>query len=263
LVGIKSFARVLESAALLGASSLALSAFYAAPSFAEEAGAEEAIVVTGQREAQSNRYTAPLADTPHSIMVIPPQVLDQTGVVTFQEALRTIPGITMGSGEGGASAGDRPFIRGIDSTNDIFVDGVRDSGSTTREVFNTEQIEVSRGPGGAFTGRGSTGGNINIVSKSPRPENFANAGVTLGADNTQRVTGDVNYYFGNGAALRINGMHHDAGVAGRDDVELHRWGIAPSLAFGLGSDTRTTLYYYHLTTDDVAATRAPRSTTIT
>jgi len=61
----------------------------------------------------------------------------------------------------------------------------------------------------------------------------------------------VNYYFGNGAALRINGMHHDADVAGRDDVELHRWGIAPSLAFGLGSDTRTTLYYYHLSTDDV------------
>jgi catecholate siderophore receptor len=250
-VGIKSFAKALESAALLGASSLALSTFYSAPALAEDAGADDPIVVTGQRDAQSNRYTAPLADTPHSVTVIPPQVLDQTGVVTFQEALRTIPGITMGSGEGGASAGDRPFIRGIDSTNDIFVDGVRDSGSTTREVFNTEQIEVSRGPGGAFTGRGSTGGSINIVSKSPRAENFANANVTLGADNAQRVTGDVNYYFGNGAALRINGMHHDADVAGRDDVELHRWGIAPSLAFGLGSDTRTAIYYYHLETDDM------------
>src|SRR5262249_54467890 len=127
----------------------------------------------------------------------------------------------------------------------------RDSGSTTREVFNTEQIEVSRGPGGAFTGRGSTGGSINIVSKAPRAENFANAGVTLGTDETQRVTGDVNYYFGNGAALRINAMHHDAGVAGRDGVELHRWGVAPSLAFGLGSDSRATIYYYHLQTDDV------------
>ncbi len=250
-VGIRSFAKALEAAALLGASSLALGAFYAPGALAEEAGADDSIVVTGQRDAQSNRYTAPLADTPHSVTVIPPQVIEQTGVVTFQEALRTIPGITMGSGEGGASAGDRPFIRGIDSTNDIFVDGIRDSGSTTREVFNTEQIEVSRGPGGAFTGRGSTGGSINIVSKSPRQENFANASLTLGTDETQRVTGDVNYYFGNGAALRINGMHHDADVAGRDDVELHRWGIAPSLAFGLGSDTRATLYYYHLQTDDV------------
>ena len=250
-MGIKSFARALESAALFSASSLALSAFHSASAFAEDAVADDLIVVTGQRDAQSNRYTAPLADTPHSITVIPPQVLDQTGVVTFQEALRTIPGITLGSGEGGTSAGDRPFIRGIDSTNDIFVDGIRDSGSSTREVFNADQIEVSRGPGGAFTGRGSTGGNINIVSKSPRVENFANAGVTLGADNTQRVTGDVNYYFGNGAALRINGVHHDADVAGRDDVELHRWGIAPSLAFGLGGDTRTTIYYYHLSTDDV------------
>jgi catecholate siderophore receptor len=173
-VGIRSFARALETAALLGASSLALTAFHTARAMAEEAPGDTPIVVTGQRAPQSNRYTAPVADTPHSITVIPPRIIQDTGVVSFQEALRTIPGITMGSGEGGASAGDRPFIRGIDSTNDIFVDGIRDSGSTTREVFNTEQIEVARGPGGAFTGRGSTGGSINIVSKTARAENFAN-----------------------------------------------------------------------------------------
>lgn len=246
--GIKAYARTaLNAVALLGAS-----ACLGQNAFAEEPPpAEEPIVVTGQLQPRSDRLTAPLAETPHSITVIPQQVLEQTGVVNLQEALRVIPGITLGSGEGGTSAGDRPFIRGIDSTNDIYVDGIRDSGSTTREIFNLEQIDVSRGPGGAYGGRGSTGGALNLVSKTPRVESFAEAAVSLGTDNTQRVTADLNYAFSDSAALRINVMHHDADVAGRDAVELHRWGVAPSLALGLGTPSRATFSFYHLQTDDV------------
>ncbi len=246
--GIRAYARkALHAVALLGAS-----ACLGQNAFADEAPPpDESVVVTGRTQPQSNRLTAPLAETPRSITVIPQQVLEQTGVVNLQEALRVIPGITLGSGEGGTTAGDRPFIRGIDSSTDIYIDGIRDSGGTTREVFNIEQIDVSRGPGGAFVGRGSTGGAINIVSKAPRGENFADATVTVGTDETARVTGDLNYALGDNAAFRLNLMHHDAGVAGRDDVELHRWGVAPSLGLGLGTPNRATLSYYHLETDDV------------
>lgn len=246
--GVKSFAKAaLPMMALLGATAWAGRNACAEEDFAPD----DTIVVTGRSGAESERLTAPLADTPHSITVIPGEVLHATGVVNLQEALRVIPGITLGSGEGGTSAGDRPFIRGIDSTNDIYVDGIRDSGSTTREVFNLEQIDVSRGPGGAYTGRGSTGGSLNLVSKTPRGESFTAGSMTLGTDATQRVTGDLNYALGDGAAFRLNFMHHDADVAGRDSVELHRWGVAPSLAIGLGTATRSTLSYYHLETDDV------------
>lgn len=253
--GIRSFARSAAQFIALGASSLALSAVGA---HAEEqtAGAQanqDTITVTGERSAlESPRFTAPLEDTPRSITVIPPEVLEATGAATLTDALRTIPGITLGSGEGGAGAGDRPFIRGIDSTNDVFIDGVRDSGVSAREVFNLEQIEVSRGPGGAFAGRGSTGGSLNLVSKTPRAGGSFYAGsIALGTDETQRATVDINQTLGAHAAFRLNLMHHDADVAGRDAVEVSRFGIAPSLALGLDTPTRVTLSYYHLESDDV------------
>jgi len=256
--GIRSFAKsALQGASLAGATSLAFAAF--SPAFAQTAPADETapaidqVVITGRHEqdAQSSKFTAPLADTPKSITVIPPEVIEATGAVTLTDTLRTIPGITMGSGEGGTSAGDRPFIRGVDSTNDVFIDGVRDAGVTSREVFNLEQVEVSRGPGGAFAGRGATGGSLNLVTKTPQNETFYAGSVALGTDQTQRITADINVALGDTAAFRLNAMHHDAEVAGRDFVTVSRQGIAPSLAFGLGTNTRTTVSYYHLETDDM------------
>ena len=255
--GVRSFAKsALQAATLASATSLAFAALnpavgQAAPTVTE--GSDDMVLIEGlkDREIQTSKLTAPLADTPKSITVIPAEILEATGAVTLTDALRTIPGITLGSGEGGASAGDRPFIRGVDSTNDVFVDGVRDAGVTSREVFNMEQVEVSRGPSGAFAGRGATGGSINLVSKQPRLENFAVASIGLGTDRTQRITADVNYALGDTGAFRINAMHHDADIAGRDDVTVSRWGIAPSIAFGLETHLRSTISYYHLQSDDV------------
>src|SRR5262245_30512504 len=123
--GISAFAKAaLHVTALLGAAALVPSGAHAEDlviSTARDAP-DEQIVVTGESQrAASNRYVAPLADTPRSVTVIPAHIIQQTGVTNLQEALRVIPGITLGSGEGGTSAGDRPFIRGIDSQNDIFI----------------------------------------------------------------------------------------------------------------------------------------------
>ena len=255
--GVRSFAKgMLQAATLASASTLAFAVLN--PAMAQTGPSEDdqrndKVVIEGMRdrEVQTSKVTAPLADTPKSITVIPAEIIEATGAVTLTDALRTIPGVTLGSGEGGASAGDRPFIRGVDSTNDVFVDGVRDAGVTSREVFNMEQVEVSRGPSGAFAGRGSTGGSINLVSKQPRLENFTAGSIGLGTDETQRITADVNYMLSDTAAFRLNAMHHDANVAGRDAVTLSRWGVAPSVAFGLGTRLRSTISYYHLESDDV------------
>ena len=75
----------------------------------------------------------------------------------------------MAAGEGGGGpAGDNLTLRGFGARNDIFVDGIRDFASYTRDTFNVEQVEVVKGPASAQTGRGSTGGYINLFSKQPQ-----------------------------------------------------------------------------------------------
>ncbi|WP_312600099.1 TonB-dependent receptor [Pseudomonas luteola] len=202
------------------------------------------------QESASSKYTAPLRDTPKSVTVIPAQVIQDTGALSLTDALRTVPGITFGAGEGGNPQGDRPFIRGFSAESDTFVDGLRDIASQTREVFNLESVEVSKGPGSAYTGAGSAGGSLNLISKTPKMHDFVNGGFTYGSDQTRRTTLDVNHVLTDSAAFRLNLMKHDANVAGRDGPDVSRWGVAPSISFGLGTPTRATFSYYHLETDD-------------
>ncbi|CCA92021.1 TonB-dependent siderophore receptor [Novosphingobium sp. PP1Y] len=205
----------------------------------------------GADRVQSPKSTAPLIDTPRTVNVITTDVLKDTASFDFADALRTVPGITLGAGEGGVASADIPLIRGVDATSDTYVDGARDVGSQTRETFAVERIEVFKGSTGAFGGRGSAGGAINIVSKMPRDGNFANADVTVGTDDFKRVAVDVNQKLAEKLAVRINGMWHDADVAGRDAVFNKRWGIAPSVTWGIGTETTATLSYYHYETDDM------------
>ncbi|MEE1923167.1 TonB-dependent siderophore receptor [Pseudomonas sp. 148P] len=229
----------------------------------------DATSITGQAEqastdykverASSQKYTAPLVDTPRSVTVIPQQVLKDTNALTLQDALRTVPGITFGAGEGGNPQGDRPFIRGFDSQSDTYIDGVRDTGAQTREIFAVESIEVSKGPNSAIGGRGAAGGSINLVSKKAHLGNSLDGGFTWGSDQTQRYTFDGNYQFSDTVAGRLNLMSHESNVAGRDKVNYDRWGIAPSLAFGLGTDTRVNLDWYHVESDDLPDSGVPYS----
>ncbi|KAB0490099.1 TonB-dependent receptor [Pseudomonas vancouverensis] len=210
-------------------------------------------------KASSPKYTAPLIDTPRSVTVVPQQVLKDTGSLNLQDALRTVPGITFGAGEGGNPQGDRPFIRGFDAQGDTYLDGVRDTGSQSREIFAVESVEVSKGPNSAIGGRGAAGGSINLVSKKAHLGDSLDGGFTWGSDQTQRYTFDGNYQFTDTAAGRLNLMSHESNVAGRDSVDYDRWGVAPSLAFGLGTDTRVNLDYYHLESNDTPDSGIPYS----
>jgi catecholate siderophore receptor len=211
------------------------------------------VVVEGERIRQdsSPKAVAPLIDTPRSIVVLPREVIEQTGATSLADALRTIPGITFGAAEGGNPIGDRPFIRGFDSQGSTYLDGVRDIGSQSREIFAVEQVQVVRGSDSTLGGRGSAGGTINIVSKTPQPGNFATATGSYGNADFKRVTADLNVQVADNVAFRINGMWHDQDVAGRDELYQKRWGVAPSLTVGLNGPTRLTVMYYHLETDEL------------
>jgi len=205
---------------------------------------------------QSPKVTQPLRDVAKTITVIPEEVIQQQGSSNLRDVLRNVPGISMQAGEGGGGpAGDNLSIRGFSARSDIFVDGMRDTagGGYSRDPFNMEQVEVTKGPSSTTTGRGSTGGSINIVTKNPKLENAYNLMLGGGTDDYFRGTFDVNQTIPNvnGVAVRLNGLYHTQNIPGRDYVENERWGIAPSIAVGLGTDTRFTLNYMHLDQDNV------------
>ena len=131
----------------------------------------------------SYKFTAPLLDTPRSITVIPEELIRETNATTFADALKTVPGITFLGGDAAANpSADRPVIRGFESRNSIFVDGIRDSGVQNRETFDVESITVIKGPDSVYAGRGSVGGSIDIETKTPKNENFISGSAGIGTD---------------------------------------------------------------------------------
>jgi catecholate siderophore receptor len=197
-------------------------------------------------------YTQPLVETPQSIDVVPQRIIQDQGATTLRDTLRNVAGISLAAGEGGAQ-GDNLTIRGFTARNDIFLDGMRDFGSYYRDPFNLSEVQVLQGPSGVVFGRGSTGGVVNQQTKSPDLNGVMAATLDLGTDQTRRVTMDYDKPLpaaGEGTAFRLNLMAHDSKLAGRDVGENRRFGIAPSLAFGLGTPTSWTLSYLHAGADD-------------
>ena len=223
-------------------------------------GADRA--VQGPAKSSSDKFTAPLLDTPKSVTVVTSETISQTGAVSLTDALRTVPGITIGASEGGNPVGDNLFIRGYNAQTDTYIDGVRDSGSQSREIFAIEQVEVVKGPNSALGGRSSAGGGINIVTKTARDSNFNNATVGLGTDKYARVTADINRVVGENTGFRLNAMVHANDIAGREIVGGERWGIAPTVTFGLNGPTRAILSFYHMQSSEIPDTGIPFNTPV-
>jgi len=192
------------------------------------------------------KFPEKLVDTPKSITVLSKEVLEDKNATTLKQAILSTAGVTLGSGEGGNAFGDRFFIRGFDARNDIFIDGVRDSGVSVRENFFTEQVEILRGPGSTFSGRGVAGGAINIVTKQATTANsFYNMDTTFGTDQTKRVTLDVNQVIDPTLAVRVGGLFQDANVAGRDYVKDNRNGAFVATTWKPTDAIKVTGNYIH------------------
>ncbi|TDW61775.1 catecholate siderophore receptor [Novosphingobium sp. PhB55] len=198
------------------------------------------------RVLESPKRTRPVLDTPQTITVLSGEVIEQQNLLTLRDVLSTVPGITFGAGEGGTGPGDNITFRGYSASNDITVDGVRDSAQITRtDSYNLEQIEVTNGANSVISGAGSTGGNINIVTKRPKPDDAYLATAGIGTDNYYRATVDLNKRVNDLVAFRLNAMWHRNDVPGRDVEDYKRWGVAPSVTIGIDSPTSLTLQYNH------------------
>jgi len=234
--------------------------------FAEGAPVQlESVQVEAERERQqrykaersaSGKLTESLLDTPQTVTVVGEQVMREQNALSLRQVLSNVSGITFDAGEGGGGSGDLLNIRGFNATNNVLLDGLRDSPQTTRsDSFNLQAVEVIKGPNSVFGGAGTTGGTVNLISKTPQAgAAFTELGAGLGTDHYRRLTLDTNQPLagvGTGSAVRLNLMAHGNDVPGRQQIERERWGLAPSVLLGLGDATRLTFSYLHQQDDNL------------
>ncbi|SEF44974.1 catecholate siderophore receptor [Bryocella elongata] len=214
----------------------------------------EHVEVTGEAgQVTLQQFPQPLLDTAQTVTQVPEYILSEQADTTLRDTLRNVPGISIAAGEGG-SQGDSLTIRGFNARNDIYLDGIRDFGSYYRDSFDYSAVDVLEGPASVEFGRGSTGGVVNQETKQPEERNFVIASGQFGTDAMRRGTLDANRQIKaipGGTAARLNIVGEEAGVAGRDITNVKRFGIAPSISFGLDTKTRTTLNYLHEAENDI------------
>jgi len=227
----------------------------------------EANTLYKARVSGDSRHVAELADTPQTITVLTQTQLLDSGRSDLKDVLAAQVGITLGTGENGNAFGDRYIIRGHEARSDVFVDGVRDPGMTTRETFATEQIEITKGPSSTFAGRGSTGGAINGITKQASTDfDFMTLNAGMGTDAYHRATFDTNQRLTERAAVRANLLHAAEDVPNRAPGYRDRVGALVSGLFETNERLSFVTDLYYLEADDLPdlgsyfdqAIRAPR-----
>ncbi|HEY2835442.1 MAG TPA: TonB-dependent receptor plug domain-containing protein, partial [Rhizomicrobium sp.] len=201
MFAVSSFTR---SKALAGASLAILAALSATPARAQDNSSPVQLgPVTVKDAADKNAltHTPPVStmpstsvqDTPQAVTVVTGEVMKQQATTTLSDALRNVPGITIAIGEGVTLAGDQFKIRGFDAKDDVYLDGLRDFAAYTRDSFDYEEVQVLKGPSGLMFGRGTGGGAINTVSKTPTLGERYSLGIEGGNGDHVRATADLNY----------------------------------------------------------------------
>lgn len=204
------------------------------------------------RTSGDPRRVKPLAETPATISVVTEQQIEEQGASDLRDLLDNQPGVTVGTGENGNAFGDRYIIRGYEARSDVFVDGLRDPGMTTRETFAVDQIEVTKGPSSSFAGRGTTGGAVNSITKQASTDYmFTRIDGGIGTNDYYRVTLDSNLPVSDTLAVRANLLYGYEEVPNRNFSDRKRYGAAVSAAFQPSDVFRLVLDYYHLTAKDM------------
>jgi catecholate siderophore receptor len=180
-----------------------------------------------------------LRDIPQTVNVVNKELMAAQGATTLADALRNVPGITIGGAEGG-QIGNNINLRGFTARTDIYIDGFRDRGQYYRDLFDLEQVEVLQGPSSMLFGRGSTGGVINQETKQAQLGNFVIVSGTVGSDGRARTTLDDNTRLSDTSALRVNVFAQDLQTT-RDVMSNKDFGVAPTLRLGIGQPTEITL----------------------
>lgn len=251
-----------------GTLTLAISSAMIGSLHAEEVSLDTLLIEDSQISADANPYAEPgapykakrtsdtrrvrdIADTPQTMTVLTKESIEDSGKTELKDILSAQPGITLGTGEGGNSFGDRYIIRGYEARSDVFSDGLRDPGLITRETFALEQVEISKGPSSTFAGRGSTGGAVNTVSKkASMEEDFTKLQGGLGTDDYKRYTLDSNKVVTSDMGIRFNGLYSEADTPDRSPAGERRIGALISGVYQPARNTVLSADYYFFRGDD-------------
>lgn len=202
------------------------------------------VIGTDYRTVTINSATktlTPLRDIPQSITVVTREQIRDQLLTSVSDVVRYVPGITAHQGENNR---DQIVIRGVSSSADFFLNGVRDDVQYYRDLYNLDRIEILRGPNAMVFGRGGGGGVINRVTKEAGFAPFREITLQGGSYSNKRVAMDLDQPFNNKAAFRLNGVYENFGSF-RDFVSLERYGINPTLTIAPGKQTKVTLGYEH------------------
>src|SRR5688572_11608867 len=218
-----------------------------APAWADEDAAPEPITVTGERigyaigdGSTATKTPTALIDVPQSVTVVTRQQLDDQATQQLGDALRYVPGVTLGTGEGHR---DQITLRGQSTTADFYLDGLRDDAQYYRPLYNIERVEVLKGANAMIFGRGGGGGVVNRVSKIADPaRRFVTANASADSFGAFDLAADANLPLGEKAAARLNAIYEEFDNH-RDFFDGRFFGISPTVTALLGEATRLTAQY--------------------
>ncbi|WP_305856116.1 TonB-dependent receptor [Balneatrix alpica] len=241
---------------------------YAASPQPNDVTLDTLVVVESKLPADANPYAEPgapykakslsdkrrsrdIADTPQTMTVLTKDLIEDSGKTELKDLLSAQPGITLGTGEGGNSFGDRYIIRGYEARSDVYTDGLREPGLITRETFALDQVEITKGPSSTFAGRGSTGGAVNTVTKKAiLDDDFTTLSAGLGSDGYQRYSTDSNQALNDKVAVRANLLYTQADTPSRAPAGEGRQGALLAATIAATDKLTINADYYHFSTDD-------------
>ena len=190
-----------------------------------------------KKSVSSTRTETELRDTPQAITVIPQDLIKDQSIQSISQAIQYVPGVQAAQGEGNR---DALIFRGNATTGDFFLDGLRDDVQTYRDIYNTDRIEVLKGPNGMAFGRGGAGGALNRVSKQAGWTPISELIASYGAYNQKRIAADYGQALNEEVAFRVNAVYENSDSY-RDGVNLERFGITPTVTIRPDDKTKIVL----------------------
>ena len=207
----------------------------------EEVVVKGSVLYTDQVNAL--KTPVPVLEVPQSVSIVTDEDIRKQGFREIGDIVRYIPGVNTSQGEGHR---DAVVFRGVRSTADFYMDGVRDDVQYYRSLYNLEQVEVLRGPNALLFGRGGTGGIINrVTKKAVIGEEFGSVDVGTDTFGSLDLAYDYNVSSTEDSAFRIN-IHTDSLANHRDFYDGERVGINPTMKFVMSDDTTLDLSYEYI-----------------
>ncbi|NBC21470.1 MAG: TonB-dependent siderophore receptor [Alphaproteobacteria bacterium] len=235
------------ASALLAGTAMLASPQAAAQDGEEDERVEDQIVVVGRvlyaNEVNALRSPTPIIDVPQSLSIVTADQITQQGFDSLGDLVNYTPGVNTSQGEGHR---DAIVFRGVRSTADFFIDGVRDDVQYYRPLYNLEQVEILRGPNALLFGRGGTGGILNRVTKKGEiGERFTGYQASLDSFGGYGLQLDANFSAHESSAVRLNAMYEQLDNH-RDFFDGERVGLNPTARVQLSPQTTLDLSYEYL-----------------